>query len=388
MIYLDNAATSWPKPEAVYTAVSSFMCESCANPGRSSHRMARDSSNAVMRTRELTARLFNIGNPLDIAFTSNATHALNMAIQGVLGKGGHAVATAMEHNSVLRPLNHLKKAGLADYTIVMPEDGTGVVDPLTIKKAVRGDTRLIICSASSNVTGTILPYTEIGEFALKRGIPFLVDAAQGAGVLDIDVKSMDITLLAFSGHKGLLGPQGTGGLYAAPGIRLKPIIFGGTGSRSLEIDHPDFMPDMLEGGTLNTPGIVGLGAALDWIMATGLAEIRGHKMRLLEDFFEELGNSPSIRLYSGRDPAKNSGIVSLIIDGMDSSEIGTLLDERYGIAVRSGFHCAPYAHRALKTEKTGLVRLSTGCFNTSAEMRYAAQAILDIAARSKRSRLY
>lgn len=379
MIYLDNAATSWPKPESVYLAVNRYMRDSCANPGRSSHEMARISSNAVMRTRERIAALFNVKNPLDIAFTANATYALNMAIQGVLKKGGHVVATAMEHNSVLRPLYHMKKSGRIDYSIVQPDGNTGNINPLHIQKAIRRDTKLVVCSASSNVTGTILPYIEIGEIAKRKGILFLLDAAQGAGVLDIDVQSMNIPLLAFSGHKGLFGPQGTGGLYVAPGVELDPIIFGGTGSRSFETIHPDFMPDKLEGGTLNSPGIVGLGAGVDWLMRIGLPEIRNRKKKLMEQFFEGVSDSPRIRLYSEKDSAKNSGIISLIIDGMDSSETGNLLDSKYKIAVRSSFHCAPLAHQALGTMNTGLVRISPGCFNTLKEMRYAAWAVRDIA---------
>lgn len=379
MIYLDNAATSWPKPEAVYQAVNDFMRNSCANPGRSSHEMARISSNAVMKTRELIAALFNVKNPLDIAFAMNATYALNMAIQGVLNEGGHVVATAMEHNSVLRPLYHLKKSGRIDYSIVEPDGDAGSINPLRVKEAIRCNTKLIICSASSNVTGTIMPYGEIGEIARKRKILFLLDAAQGAGVLDIDVQSMNIPLLAFSGHKSLFGPQGTGGLYVSPDVELNPIIFGGTGSRSFETIHPDFMPDKLEGGTLNSPGIVGLGAGADWLMRLGLPEIRNRKVKLMEQFFEGIADIPRIKIYSERDTAKNSGIISLLIDGMDSSDIGNLLDSKYKIAIRSGFHCAPLAHQALGTMNTGLVRISPGYFNTLKDMKYAACAVSDIA---------
>jgi len=379
VVYLDNAATTWPKPESVYNTVYRFMQSSCANPGRSAHQMARASSSAVMKTREALAALFNIQNPLDIAFTANATQALNMAIQGVLREGDHVVTTAMEHNSVLRPLCHLKRSGLIDYTVVMPYDSCGHISPSAIADAIRSNTRLIILSSASNVTGTILPYEEVGRLAREKGILFLVDAAQGAGVLDFDVQSMHISLLAFPGHKGLMGPQGTGGLYVAPGVEIRPILFGGTGSRSFETIHPDFMPDMLEAGTVNTPGIAGLGAGLQWLAKVGLENIRKKKKLLLEAFFDAIGRIPSVRIYSERNAAMNSGIVSFIIGGMDSSDIGHQLDTKYGIAVRSGFHCAPLAHETLGTMKTGLVRISPGYFNTVEEMEYAARAIRAIA---------
>jgi len=379
VVYLDNAATTWPKPESVYSAVYRFMQSSCANPGRSAHKMARVSSSTVMKTREALAALFNIQNPLDIAFTGNATQALNMAIQGVLREGDHVVTTAMEHNSVLRPLCHLKRSGLIDYTVVMPYDSCGHISPSAIADAIRSNTRLIVMSSASNVTGTILPYEEVGRFASEKGILFLVDAAQGAGVLDFDVQAMHISLLAFPGHKGLMGPQGTGGLYVAPGVEIRPILFGGTGSRSFETIHPDFMPDMLEAGTVNAPGIAGLGAGLQWLSKVGPENIRKKKKLLLEAFFDAIGRVPSVRIYSERDAAMNSGIVSFIIEGMDSSDIGKQLDTKYGIAVRSGFHCAPLAHEALGTMKTGLVRISPGFFNTVEEMEYAARAIRAIA---------
>jgi len=379
MVYLDNAATSWPKPETVYIAVYRFMKSSCANPGRSAHRMARVSSGIVMKTREALAGLFNIPNPLDIAFTANATHALNMAIQGVLRQGDHVVTTAMEHNSVLRPLEHLKRKGIIDYSVVMPYDSCGNISPASIAAAIRPETRMIVLSSASNVTGTILPYDETGRIARERGLLFLVDAAQGAGVLDFDVQAMNISLLAFPGHKGLMGPQGTGGLYVAPGVEIRPVLHGGTGSRSLETVHPGFMPDALEAGTLNSPGIAGLGAGLKWLMEVGLERIREKKKILLEAFFSAMDGAPAVRIYSERDAGKNSGIISLIIPGKDSSEIGDILDRKYGIAVRSGFHCAPLAHEALGTTKTGLVRISPGYFNTVGEMEYAAKAIREIA---------
>jgi cysteine desulfurase/selenocysteine lyase len=379
MIYLDNAATSWPKPDQVYHEMMAFMRSGCANPGRSSHHLARSASKGVMKTRELLSELFHNPNPMDIAFTANATFALNMAIQGFLRKGDHVVTTAMEHNSVLRPLYHMKKYGLIDYTIVMPKNLIGEIDPGDVEAAIKPETRLIICTASSNVTGTIMPYVKIGEIAHERRIAYLVDAAQGAGVLDFDVEAMHIDMLAFPGHKGLLGPQGTGGLYVRPGTELRPIIFGGTGSRSFETVHPDFMPDMLEGGTVNTPGVIGLGAGVAWLLKKGTHTIKAKKTRLVAHLHARLSSHPGIKLFSSPDGNANSGIVAFLVNRLDSSETGNLLDSQYGIAVRSGFHCAPLAHQALGTMETGLVRVSPGFFNTLQDMENTATAVLRMA---------
>jgi len=378
MVYLDNAATSFPKPEEVYEKVYTFMRESCANPGRSSHRMARESASQIMKTRESIASLFNISNPLRIGFTPNATYALNMAIKGVLRKGDHVVTTALEHNSVLRPLYEMKKEGIISYTIVQPENIYGDIDLYAIAGAIRYNTRLIIVTASSNVTGNILPYDRIGHIAKQHGIYYLLDASQGAGILPINVEKMNIDLLAFPGHKGLLGPQGTGGLYVREGIELKSIIQGGTGSKSFETVHPEFMPDLIESGTLNTPGIAGLGEGVNFILKTGIRTIHEKKQLLVKKLYEMLEGCRKIKFYSR--PEKNSGILALLVDGMDSSETANILDSKYQIAVRPGFHCAPLMHKFLKTENTGLVRISPGIFNTFEEINHTAQSILEIAA--------
>jgi len=383
MYYLDNAATSFPKPVEVYDSMNLFIRESCANPGRSSHEMARNSASGVMRTREAAASLFNIDNPLRIGFTANATYALNMAIQGVLKKSDHVITTAMDHNSVLRPLYELKRKGLIDYTVIMPYNSYGAIDVYAVSKAVRSNTKLIVLTASSNVTGTIMPYEEIGEMARKKGIIYMIDGAQGAGVLPFDVKSMNISMLAFPGHKGLMGPQGTGGLYVNESVSLSPIIQGGTGSRSFETVQPVFMPDIIECGTLNTPGIIGLGAGIEFILKLGTDAILKRKEILLGKLYEGLAVHKKIKLYSTAENHKNSGIIALIINGMDSSEIANLLDARYHIAARPGFHCAPLAHKALGTEKTGLLRLSLGYFNTFDEIQYTIDSIKEIAETGK-----
>jgi len=378
MVYLDNAATSFPKPEEVYVEMDAFMRNTCANPGRSSHEMARESAAVVMRARENIAKLFNIENPLRIGFTCNATMALNIAIHGVLKKGDHVITTAMDHNSVLRPLYELKRKGIIDYTVIMPRNQFGAIDPSSFTKAVRTKTKLIATTLSSNVTGMVLPYKEIGEIAKRRGILYLLDCSQGAGVLPVDVKNMYISLLAFPGHKGLMGPQGTGGLYVNEAVSLRPIIQGGTGSRSSETVQPDFMPDIIESGTLNTPGIAGLNAGVEFILKTGTDNIYKKKKSLIERLYEGLAVNKRIRLYSTIEGYLNSGIVALLIDGMDSSEIANILDSRYHIAVRPGFHCAPLAHKALGTDKTGLVRLSPGYFNTHDEIQYVIKCINEI----------
>ncbi len=378
MVYLDNAATSFPKPEEVYVEMDAFMRNTCANPGRSSHEMARESAAVVMRARENIAKLFNIENPLRIGFTCNATMALNIAIHGVLKKGDHVITTAMDHNSVLRPLYELKRKGIIDYTVLMPRNQFGAIEPSSFTRAVRTNTKLIATTLSSNVTGMVLPYKEIGEIAKRRGILYLLDCSQGAGVLPVDVKNMYISLLAFPGHKGLMGPQGTGGLYVNEAVSLRPIIQGGTGSRSSETVQPDFMPDIIESGTLNTPGIAGLNAGVEFILKTGTDNIYKKKKSLIERLYEGLAVNKRIRLYSTIEGYLNSGIVALLIDGMDSSEIANILDSRYHIAVRPGFHCAPLAHKALGTDKTGLVRLSPGYFNTHDEIQYVIKCINEI----------
>ena len=379
MIYLDNAATSYPKPVEVYNKINDFLRQSCANPGRSSHEMARKSATEVMKARERIAQLFNIDNPLRIGFTANATLALNMAIYGVLNKGDHVITTALDHNSVLRPLFDLKRRGVISLTVLGPKKPLDEIEPSQVSKAIRHNTKLIAMTISSNVTGRVLPYREIGEIASNKGINYLLDASQGAGVLPLDVEQMNISLLAFPGHKSLMGPQGTGGLYVAENIKLRPIIQGGTGSRSFETVHPLFMPDIIESGTLNTPGLAGLAAGVDFITKTGVDNIYIRKDKKIVKLYDGLASHNKIRIFSAIENAQNSGIIAFLIDGMDSSEIANILDAKYHIAVRPGFHCAPLAHKALGTEKSGLVRLSPGYFTTDNEIQYTIDSIKEIA---------
>ncbi len=378
MIYLDNAATSWPKPPQVIQAMTDFMRRGCANPGRSAHDMARQADDAVMHTRELLAKLFNISNPMRIAFMPNATYGLNMAIHGVLRDGNHVVTTMMEHNSVLRPLKTLEKAGRIKLELIRP-DRLGRISLQSIKRAVTKTTTLFCMSLSSNVTGAVMPFAEAGRHCRANKVLFLLDAAQGAGVIPIDVESMCVDLLAFPGHKGLLGPQGTGGLYVRDGIDIQPLIQGGTGSFSDQTTQPSVFPDILESGTLNTPGIIGLGKGVSFILDTGISVIRRKKLQLLTRLFSALEREERITIYSPP-PEQNSGIISLSVEEMDSAEVGYILNKNFGILVRNGLHCAPYAHQALGTRDRGLVRLSPGYFNTENELDLTVKALQKIAA--------
>jgi cysteine desulfurase/selenocysteine lyase len=377
MIYLDNAATSWPKPPQVIQAMTDFMKRGCANPGRSAHDMARQADDAVMHTRDLLAKLFNIPDPMRIAFMPNATYGLNMAIHGVLKDGARVVTTMMEHNSVLRPLKTLEKEGKIQLELIWP-DKLGRISFSSIRRAVTKTTSLLCMTLSSNVTGAVMPFAEAGRHCRANNVLFLLDAAQGAGVIPIDVEGMCIDLLAFPGHKGLLGPQGTGGLYVREGVDIRPVIQGGTGSFSDQLTQPCVFPDMLESGTLNAPGIVGLGKGVSFILETGITSVRKKKQQLMARLFSALEREERITVYSPP-PEQNSGIVSLSVEDMDSAEVGYILNKNFGILVRNGLHCAPFAHKALGTRDRGLVRLSPGFFNSESEVDLAAKALQKIA---------
>ncbi|MCX8130014.1 MAG: aminotransferase class V-fold PLP-dependent enzyme [Clostridia bacterium] len=377
MIYLDNAATSYPKPNRVYEEIDRCMREYCANPGRGGHAMSIASGKAVLEAREVICKFFSIKNPMQLCFTKNATESLNIAIKSCLRENIHVITTSMEHNSVIRPLKTLEKENGAEITIVKGDE-YGEIDPDEVKKNIRKNTKLIALTLSSNVNGIVMPVKEIGKIARENEIIFLVDASQGAGVFNIDVEDMNIDMLAFPGHKGLLGPQGTGGLYAREGLDLKPIMQGGTGSNSENIFQPEIMPDLLESGTLNTPGIVGLGYGVDFISSFGLDNLKKYKYMLVNRFFEGLRDIRRIRIYSKNDMEKNSGIVAVNFDDIDSSEISYALDKVYGIATRPGLHCAPLAHQTLGTVNSGIVRFSVGCFNTIEEIDITLEALREI----------
>lgn len=383
MIYLDNAATSYPKPAEVYDEISRCMREYCANPGRGGHKMSISSAKAVWDCREKLCSLFNIKNPLQLCFTKNATEALNIAIRGVLKQNDHVITTRMEHNSVIRPLKTLEKEKNIEISFIEGNAG-GEITPEDAKKLIRHNTRLIVCTISSNVNGIVMPIREIGLIARKHGIFFLVDGSQGAGTIEIDVDKMNIDLLAFPGHKSLLGPQGTGGLYVTEDIDIEPLIQGGTGSSSKSVNQPVVMPDLLESGTLNTPGIAGLAKGIEFIQKTGQEKLAVYKNSLVKMLHEGIREIKGMKLYSVDLIENNTGITALNYRDIDSEEISEILDKQYNIATRAGIHCAPYAHSTLGTLDRGIVRLSVGCFNTPEEIEYTLHALRNITTRQKK----
>ncbi len=377
MIYFDNAATSFPKPQVVYDEIMNAMVNYGANPGRSGHKLALEASRAIFKARMQTAKLFNIKNPLDIVFTFNCTESLNMGIKGLLKSGDHVITTSMEHNSVLRPIIYLEKMGITN-TIVQA-DKWGRVNPLEIEKSIKKNTKLIVTTHISNLTGTIMDIHSIGQIAKKHDIIYMVDAAQSAGVYDIDIGKMNIDMIAFPGHKGLLGPQGTGGLYIREGISIAETFQGGTGSISHSLTQPDDMPDKFESGTSNMPGLVGLGRGIEYIMDIGLENIREKELSLTEHFMDEVKKIDGIKIYGPDNLNEHAPVVSLNIKDADSSEVSYILNEEYNIAVRPGLHCAPLAHKTIGTFEQGTVRFSFGYENTHREIEKAIKALSESA---------
>lgn len=378
MIYFDNAATTWPKPPEVLEAVSRCLGEIGANPGRAGHQMAIKANEMVNNTRKKLAALFNI-DPNDherVVFTLNASEALNLAIKGILKNGDHVITSSMEHNSVARPLNRMEKEGVQVTRVKC--DGVGNLDPGDVRRAVRPNTRLIAVLHASNVTGTVMPLEEIGKVCGEAGAAFLVDAAQSAGVLDIDVKKMNINLLAFPGHKSLLGPTGTGGLYVGEEVTLEPLKEGGTGSQSDLSGMPETLPERYEAGTLNTVGIAGLGAGVDFILKEGMEKIRAHELNLTLRFIEGALKIPGLIVYGPKGIENRAPVVPFLVEGRETTEIGGILDKNYGVACRAGLHCAPDAHRTLGTFDRKLVRVSFSYFNTAEEVDLALGALDEI----------
>lgn len=367
MLYLDNAATTARKPFSVYTSLLKNTLFHSGNAGRGGHKKSIVSVRAIIDTQDLIARLLNIDKPQNIVFTQNATHALNTAILGTVTDGGHIVITAMEHNSVLRPAYLL-----GNYTVVQA-DKQGNVSSQDVENAIKEDTRLIVCTHASNVCGTIEPVNEIGQIAKKHGIPFLVDTAQTAGCLSIDAQKMNADMIAFSGHKGLLGPLGTGGLYIKNPEHLRPLVTGGTGSNSESIIQPDFMPDKFHSGTVNSPAIAALGRGVEYILKRGTEDIAAHETRLSKAFRENLMNMDNITVYGSENSVAT---VAFNVNGMDSEEFFELLGGK--IAVRAGYHCAPLAHRALGTSETGAVRASFGTYNSMHDVHKMTDFLYEI----------
>jgi cysteine desulfurase family protein len=379
MIYLDNAATSWPKPECVYQAIDDFLRNNAGNAGRGSHSMSLAAAAMVEETRTLTAQFFNVDEKERIIFTLNCTDALNLGLKGLLKPGDHVITSSMEHNSVSRPLTKLEQQGVK-VTRVLPANGTEVVRAGDIESAITEDTRLVVIIHTSNVTGIVQPIEEYGKVARKHNLIFMVDAAQSAGKHHIDVETDRIDLLAFAGHKGLFGPPGTGGLYVGHRVNLDTLREGGTGSYSEEEKQPVLLPDRYECGTLNSVGICGMGAGLKFIYSEGLDRIQSREHDLTASLIDCLSNIPKVTLYTAVNRARQSSVVSFNIEGYAPSEVGTILDQRFDIKVRTGLHCAPGIHKTLGTFPLGTVRLSPGYFNTPDEIDFAVKAIEKIAA--------
>jgi cysteine desulfurase/selenocysteine lyase len=380
-IYLDNAATSWPKPEAVYRAVEQYQRDIGTAAGRGAYADALESGRLVESARSGVARLIGAGDPRRIVFTHNGTDSLNLAIHGFLQPGDHVVTTAAEHNSVLRPLRELENHGGVKVTRVAC-DLAGQVDPDDIRKALTAETKLIAIVHASNVTGAVQPVPEIGRIARDHGAALLVDAAQSLGHLPISVDEMLVDLLAAPGHKGLLGPLGTGLLYIRPGIesRLRSIRQGGTGTRSEEDCQPQTMPDKYESGNANVPGLAGLAAGVEFVETRGLLAIRRHELALTERLIERLGSTPQIHVFGPAQLAERVGVVSVRVEGYDPQEIAAVLDASYWIQVRAGLHCAPLVHRAIGSfNGGGTVRFSFNPSNTLDEIDAAAAAMIEIA---------
>ena len=376
MIYFDNAATTLRKPDCVIEAVTEAM-GSMGNSGRGVHDGALSASRTIYDTRAALAKLFGAEGPERIAFTANSTQALNMAIKGLLSPGDHVITTALEHNSVLRPLYELEDRGM-ELTI-LPADPLGNICYEDIEKEIRPNTKAIVTTHGSNLTGNLLDIEKIGSVARAHGLTYIVDASQTAGVFDIDVRRMNIDILCFTGHKGLLGPQGTGGLYVREGVELRPLLSGGSGVQTYLRSHPPQMPTALEAGTLNGHGIAGLGAAVKYLQETGLDTIRQKEQALMRAFYEAVRQIPGITVYGDFSSMDRCAIVSLNVRDYDSGEVSDALSESYGIATRPGAHCAPLMHRALGTVDQGAVRFSFSHFNTEEEIKIAVSALQELA---------
>ena len=386
LIYFDNAATTFPKPAETLEAMARCLREAGGSPGRSGHRLSIEAGRVLFRARESLAGLFGVSDSLRIVLTKNATEALNIAVCGLLKPGDHVVTSGMEHNSVMRPLRALAPAGV-DLTVVACSPA-GELDPEDVARAVRMETRAIVLTHASNVTGTIMPVAAVGRIAREREVLFCVDAAQTAGALPIDVQAMYIDLLAFTGHKSLFGPQGTGGLYVRDGLEreVRPIMRGGTGSHSEREEQPGFMPDCYESGTPNTVGAAGLDAGVGFVTARGIENIRAHEERLTGLFLAGVESIEGVKVYGPRDPSRRMPVVSIGLSGPDPAAVSLELDERFGIMTRPGLHCAPAAHNTIGTYPSGTVRFSFGCFNTEGQVGRALEAIRELAERGRQAR--
>ena len=374
-IYFDQAATSYPKPKSVVEAMVHFMSEVGVNVGRGSYREAYTADHVVYETRELLKTLFNASDSKNVIFTANITQSLNMVLKGYLKPGDHVLVSAMEHNAVMRPLIQLKANGVTFDRIPCTSEGELILE--SIEGLIKNNTKAIIMTHASNVCGTMMPIEEVGKLCEKHRLKFIVDAAQTAGVIDIDMKAMHIDVLTFTGHKSLLGPQGIGGFLLTDemALSIEPYIAGGTGSFSHTEDMPSQMPDKFEAGTLNTPGVYGLNAALKYLMALGLNEIRNKEMALTQMFLEGLKRFPNVTVIGKQETFNRTAVVSIQIEGIDIAHVAYLLDKEYHIMTRVGLHCAPHAHKTLGTYPIGTLRFSFGHLNTPDEIQTCLEAL-------------
>jgi cysteine desulfurase family protein len=377
--YFDNAATTHPKPETVYRAVDRSLRETGASPGRGGYRPAMDAARLLFEAREAAAAFFGIADSSRLVFTASATEALNLALFGLIRPGDRIVTSTMEHNAVTRPLRALQDRGVE--VIRVPADRQGFVPPIDLRDACRSGTRLVVLSHCSNVTGTRQAIEDIGPWCRRNGILLLVDAAQSAGLFDIDVETMGIDLLAAPGHKGLLGPPGTGLLYLREGLLPQPLILGGTGGNSASDLPPEELPERLESGTVNLPGLAGLKAGIDFLLDRGLASVRAHEMELMRHLIDGLQKIPGILLYGPQEAARQGSALSINLKGRDPSTVAFTLDREHQVCVRAGLHCAPDAHRTIDTFPQGTLRLSPGIFHSGRDIDYLLDAVRDIAGR-------
>jgi cysteine desulfurase / selenocysteine lyase len=380
MIYLDHAATSWPKPALVTQAMAEYLERAGGNPGRSGHRLSIAAGRIVYDAREAIAEVFHAPDPLRIIFTLNATHALNIVLHGLLRAGDRVVTTGMEHNAVMRPLRMLESRGV--NLVVVPCAPDGMLDLGAMQRALSVQTRLVVLTHASNVTGTIMPVAEVAQIAHRAGALVLVDAAQTAGIVPIDMPLLGIDLLAFTGHKGLQGPPGTGGLVLndpVDAVGIDALMQGGTGSNSELEEQPEFLPDKFESGTPNGVGIAGLGAGVNSILEIGVDAIRAHEIELARELIAGLGTIPGVTVYGAAETCKRTATVSFTVAGKRVSEIGLRLDDEFGVLCRVGLHCAPAAHRTIGTFPEGAIRFAPGIKTTANDIRMALRAVEQVA---------
>lgn len=378
-VYLDNAATGQRKPDTVFQAMEEYFHQNNCNPGRGGYGLSLDGARKIMAARNSLARLFNINKPQQIIFTQNVTTALNFALKGLLGRKDHVLITGLEHNAVLRPLKALEEEREISFSII-PTDPQGAIDLAGAEKLIQSNTTMIVATHASNVMGTLVPIRALSQLAKKYGLDFVVDSAQTAGALPIDIPQIEATVFAFTGHKHLLGPLGTGGFYISEegAQRMKPLYEGGTGSLSDQEEQPEFLPDRFESGTPNVLGIVGLGAGAEYLMDIGVDRIRAEEEKLIARLLKGLRELSGTRIYGPQDEAKQTGTIAINIKGKDNAQICALLDHQYNIMTRPGLHCAPLAHKTMGTFPEGVLRISMGHFTTQEEIDYCLTALREI----------